>query len=173
MKDSVTTPDRRSAVVGPGNGTSEFLIEDFTAAMLYSQRGDRRTVKLLVTPYLFDDDWWAARERAGAEATDDDTEIITSWAEAPELPDDITIYLHVTHVRQIWPVIEPGDEQWPWCQFPQFEVEGYLLDPPGNTGKFWVRLSLRTSDDRRLTEGLIFLLEPGEELGTDRTPGMG
>ena len=69
MTDATTIPERRSADVGPGNGSNEFLIEDFVAAMLYTRRDDRRTVGLLVQPRLFDDDWWAPRERARAEAT--------------------------------------------------------------------------------------------------------
>lgn len=154
MNDSVAIPDRPGADVGQVNGTGEFLIEDFVAAMLYSRRDHVRTVELLVPPGLFDESW-AARDVAQV---------------APA--DDISIQLHVTNVRQTWPAVEPGDEKWPWSQFPEFEVDGYVLDPSGYTGMFWVRLSLRTSDDRRLTEGVIYRLEPGEELGTAASVGM-
>jgi hypothetical protein len=169
MTDQSTIPDRRSADVGPRYGANEFLIEDFVAAMLYTTRDNRRTVELLVLPYLFDGEWWAARERALAEATDAEN------ADEPAITeplDEVSIYLYVTYVRQVWPEVEPDEELWPHYPFPEFELEGYLLDPPGQTGKFWVRLALHTSDDRRLTEATIYLLEPGEELGTARTPSM-
>jgi hypothetical protein len=165
MNASPTTTKRRSADVLPVDfELDEFLIEDFIASLAYSRRDRPRVVDLSVAPWFLDPSLRPAE-------LDDDA----------DPPEDITIHLAVTSVRQIWPTVEDNDPDaekhraGEWYKWPEFEIEGWVVDPPGRTGpdKIYVRLALKTTDDRRLEEAVIYLLDPGEEHGTDRTPGMG
>jgi hypothetical protein len=164
MPDQTTTL-RRSAgfkqVDGVGRELDEFLIDDFTAAMANDRHNTPRGVELVVPSHLIHEGYWAAVANGDVESPSE------SW---PADSRDIAIQIRVTCVRKIWPGVngEPGE----WTDYPEFEVDGHLVDPPSHLDEGWVRLTLGTTGDRRLTEGTIFLLEPGEELGYNRTPGM-
>jgi hypothetical protein len=54
-------------------------------------------------------------------------------------------------------------------EVPEYEFEGWVLGPGE---KPWVRGALRTADDGEIQECTIYTLEPGKELGTQRTPGI-
>jgi hypothetical protein len=54
-------------------------------------------------------------------------------------------------------------------EHPEFEFEGWVLGPGERP---WVRGALRTNDSADVEECTIYVLEPGQELGTRRTPGI-
>lgn len=142
------TTERRGADVLPVRiEDEEFLIGDFLASLVYSQRDRPRTVNLKVAPWFLD----PALVPAESVTFDD-------------LPEEITIHLAVTNVRQVWSLIEddnPDAEKLragDWYKWPEFEVDGWLVDPPGRaaTDTLWVRVALKTTDDRRLIEAAIY-----------------
>jgi hypothetical protein len=52
--------------------------------------------------------------------------------------------------------------------WPDFEFEGWVLGQPG---KPWVRGALKYNERHDIRECTIYVLEPGQEMGTERTPG--
>jgi hypothetical protein len=81
------------------------------------------------------------------------------WEEHPDA-EDVTIFVVPTALRIIF--IED-------IEIPDFEFEGWVL---GHAGKPWVRGVLRTGKDGEIIECGIYVLEPGQEIGTERTPGI-
>jgi hypothetical protein len=87
------------------------------------------------------------------------------WEEASGSPDDdiVTILvvptaLRVTYLRYV--------ERF---ETPEFEFEGWVLGPGESP---WVRGALRTNNEGEIEECTIYVLEPGKELGVERTPGI-
>jgi hypothetical protein len=79
--------------------------------------------------------------------------------------EDKIIRLVVTNIRQIWIERELKPERL-YYRYPDFEVEGWLDLPSGQSSdEIWVRCELRM-DDLEGGEILVYRLEPGEEHGT-------
>ena len=137
-------PTRRASDAMTPDYSGSFALGTFYESMTTSRRDRPQAVDLFVHRQLLDE------------------------SAPPE--EDVTIHLVVTSVRQI--MIEPPDDD-PY-RYPEFEVEGWLLAPHGVPldQTVWVRCALRSNDTEEITECTVYLLEPGEELGTARTPGV-
>jgi hypothetical protein len=151
-------PRRRGVDADTPNGR-DFEIEQFFASMQRSRRDQPVPVEILVGPWLFDEELATALESG----------------DGPRVPPDpISILLVATDVRVIFPDNLDTERHAPWAQYPEFEVDVRVLNPPGNPqGEVHMRLALRTTDDDRLIEGTAYLLDLLEVRGTDWTPGMG
>jgi hypothetical protein len=160
-------PAADAAVPGGGN----FEIGRFFESMVTSRRHEPQPIELLITP-LFFDETWRSSERGRME------EVLFSKAlefpgSSPDPRDDISIFLVVTDVRVILPQIDQQDWAEPYYQAPEYEVEGWLLNPPRiPKAKVWVRCRLRTTDTEQLEECTVYPLERGEEHGTEPTLGF-
>lgn len=153
----------------PGYDRS-LMIEEFHRSQRETRRNQPYPVELLVGSWFFDETWRALQREAVEEPSD---------AELPEPPEpaepqeDISIFLVVTGVRVAWHELPEEDWYADYYQHPEYEVEGWLLNPPGNPEtKVWVLCRLKTTDDERLDECTVYLLDPGEERGTMPTPGV-
>ncbi|SRR6266516_1261934 len=85
------------------------------------------------------------------------------WMEPGNADDDtIKILVVPTAVRVVY--IED-------FEIPDFEFEGWVLEHPDQP---WVRGALRRSNEGGVEECTIYVhvLEPGQEMGTKRTPGI-
>jgi hypothetical protein len=155
MTGQPTIPLRLGGVYAEAPDLRDFHVGRFVDSQLLSRPDQPNAVELRVGPWLFDE----SLRPFGRDTR----------------PDDISIFVVATEIRVIWPEVpEQDNRDRPYCQAPEFEVEGWLLDPPGNPeGKLWVRLVLHTTSSGELEECIVYLLQPGEERGTAPTPGMG
>jgi hypothetical protein len=170
VTDQPTVPLRPGAdAERPGGGG--LVIQDFINSMLTTRRHQPHPVELLVGAWLFDEAWQLF-QHADIEITADD--VMPEFTTHPEARVPISIFLVVTDVRVAWPEVDQEHWHEPYYQAPEFEVEGWLVNHPVDTeAKVWVRVRLRTTDTEQLEECAVYLLEPGEEHGTEPTPGMG
>jgi len=149
----------------PDNGNFDF--EAFTDSMRKTRRNRPHPVELLVERKPF---YETLHTFARAVAIKFD---LLSTAEGAEPEGDISIFLVVTDIRVVWHELSEEDWFMDCYQDPEFEVEGWLLDPPGNPqNKVCVILKLMTTGTDELAECRMYLLSPGEERGTEQTSGV-
>lgn len=180
MADESNPPELRPLGVDafpPGSTRDSFMIEEFHRSQRETRRNQPCPVELLVGSWFFDETW-RADQRAGVEEVldtglpdpSDPTEPIEP---EDELREEVSIFLVVTGIRVAWHELPEADWYADYYQHPEYEVEGWLLNPPGNPeARVWVLCRLKTTDDERLDECTVYLLEPGEERGTVPTPGV-
>lgn len=168
MTEPSNVPRRPGVDAAPAD-YGNFQVGDFIDSMLITQRHEPHPVEMRVGSWFFDE-VWRAFEREGI---DEPLDALPDPTERSELQEDVSIFLVVTDVRVIWPDVREEDCLEPYYQAPEYEVEGWLLNPPGNPeAKAWVRCRLRTTDTAALEECTVYLLNPCEERGTEPTPGI-
>jgi len=123
--------------------------------MCWSTLHEPWPVTLLARPWLLDE---------SKQPPEDDT---LSIAELPT----IVVQLVITNIRVVHTVAQLWADGLPdRYEYPEYEFDAWLLgDCPE---KIWIRGALRTNDTRSIQECTLYRLKPGEELGTDRTPGI-
>jgi hypothetical protein len=168
---SVPRPRLLGVDAAPPDYYAKFQFEDFIRSMQKTMRNQPHPVELRVGSWFFDE-VWRTFQREGIE-TPIDVELPES-VELLESREEISIFLVVTDVRVVFHDIQEEDKYEPCYQAPEYEVEGWLLDPPGNPdARVWVRGMLkRTPPTDELAECTLYLLNSGEERGTEETPGM-
>jgi hypothetical protein len=157
------TSTRRSSDATTPDPVGEFSLDAFYQSMKLTRRMRvPRYVDLLVHPWLLDD---------SITITDEGEAIEASGQPLGSEDKDLVIHLVVTSIRQIFIDPDPGESPIPF-RYPEFEVEGWLYAAPGRLHEtIWVRCALRC-DDMDVDEMTIYRLDPGEELGTAKTPGI-
>jgi hypothetical protein len=180
MTDTTAALERHGVDAYPPGGVL-LHPDDFMRSMRRTRPDRPHYITLLVPPWLFDPTLQPAEPADDAEKTEPPPSGATT-NQAPAQPEDFCtpIWVVPTNIRQVWPDPETDEATafrlgWGY-KYPEYEADGWLHGSvPGHTGsdKVWVRLSLRTEDTEDIMEIIVYLLEPGEEHGTIRTPGMG
>jgi hypothetical protein len=158
-------PNRRASDADTPDHQGEFSLDSFYESMKRSRRERPRPVELVVHRHLIDESIPIPEEVEGGDSSINAEHQIGH-------PEEVTIHLVVTSIRQIMTDPPSGDESH-FYRYPDFEAEGWLLAPPGQPldKTIWVRCALRM-DDSELAECAVFRLQPGEESGTEWTAGM-